>query len=358
MRRARALRQLMACLRGEPPPDCLWRDVLALANQSLVTPQLAASLDDHRSLLPDLVAGFLDDVRARNRERNRRLWRELDDAVAAFAAVGIMPTLLKGAARRATWPQDEPFDRMLSDIDLLVAPPEVEAAVDALSRAGFGVVARYKGAAVHVVAELGRPQDPGYIDLHQRPPGPPGLSDTPALAMRRRPAVLNGRTVLVPDAASQLLYLLLHDQFHDGGYWRGGFDLRHLIDVAALIGETTAADRCWLREACGTALAREALDAILVSAERLVGGKALEEIAGGGGAKTYYRWLLQYHVPLLRLPLAGLAALLKLPQLLAHRSADARGRRRVLGSDDRDRISVTERLDRARRILSVAPGKI
>ena len=358
MHRARALHQLMACLRGEPPADCRWRDVLALANQSLVTPQLAASLDDHRGLLPEQIGDFLDDVRARNRERNRRLWRELDDAVAALATAGIVPTLLKGAARRATWPQDKPFDRMLSDIDLLVAPREVDSAVGALSRAGFGLVARYAGADVHVVAEFGRPQDPGYIDLHQRPPGPPGLSDTPALAMRRRPMMMEGRSVLVPDAASQLFYLLLHDQFHDGGYWRGGFDLRHLIDIAALIAETAAADRRWLREACGTVLARQALDAILFSAERLVGGMASDRTASRDGSWTYHRWLLQYYVPLLRLPLAGLAALLNLRELTAHRRADAQSRSRVFGDHDHVRISMTERFSRARRILSVGPGKI
>ena len=352
------MRQLMACLNGDPPGDCRWEEVLALANQSLITPQLAAAVDHRRSVIPPQVAGFLDDVRARNIERNRRLWRELDDAVKALAEAGIVPTLLKGAARWAAWPGDKPFDRMLSDIDLLIAPSEVEAGVAALSRAGFGIAARYPGPSVHVVAELGRPQDPGYIDLHQRPPGPPGLSDTPALILRRRPMTLSGRTVMVPDAASQLFYLLLHDQFHDGGFWRGGFDLRHLIDVAALAHEMTAADRQWLHEACGTSLVRTALDAILFAAVRLVAASHPGDAGGGAGAWTYRRWLLQYSWPALRLPLAGFAALLNLPKLRAYRSADIKGRRRVLGDGAQDETSIIERLGRARRILSVAPGKI
>lgn len=358
MDRARTLHQLMACLRGDPPADCRWHDVLALANQSLVTPQLAAGLDDHRRVLPAAVAGFLDDVRARNRERNRRLWRELDDAVAALAEAGIVPTLLKGAARRATLRPGRPFDRMLSDIDLLVAPSEVDAAVAALRSAGFGLAARYPGTAVHVVAELGRPQDPGYIDLHQRPPGPPGLSDTPALAMRRRPIRLNGRTVLVPDAASQLFQLLLHDLFHDGGYWRGGFDLRHLIDVAALLPEMTAADRRWLREACGTKLVRRALDAILFSTSRLVEGGDPRRTTAHRAMWTYRRWLLQYSVPTLRLPLAVLAIMLNFPALRAFRHNDGLGRLRVLGNDSAGKASIAQRLGRARQILSVGPGKI
>ncbi|WP_084691239.1 nucleotidyltransferase family protein [Sphingomonas sp. SRS2] len=358
MRRARALRQLMACLRGDPPADCRWEDVLALANQSLVTPQLTAALEGHRNLLPIDVAEFLEDVRQRNRERNRRLWRALDDAVAALTAVNIVPTLLKGAARRATWPEDQPFDRMLSDIDLLVEPAEVDAALTALSSAGFGLAARYQGAEVHVVAELGRPGDPGYIDLHQRPPGPPGLSETPELAMRRREISLNGRSILVPDAASQIFYLLLHDQFHDGGFWRGGFDLRHLIDLRALASEVSATDRRWLRNACGTPLVRMAFDAVLVSMQRLAGDIKLGDDEARDGLWTHRRWLLQFSFPILRVPLAALAALLSLPKLLDHRAAVTLERRRVFGRATSSGTSVSVRLERFRRILSVRSGKI
>lgn len=356
MARLRALADLMRCLRGTPPPDCDWEAMLALANQSLVTPQLAARLDGVREELPARVAAFLDDVRARNAERNQRLWRLLDDATAALATAGIAPVLLKGAALRAGLPRDAPFDRLLSDIDLLVAPGEVEAALAALSGAGFAIAARYPGAAVHVVAELGRPQDPGFIDLHQRAPGPPGLSDGAGLAQRRRTIALGGGVVAVPDAASQLLYLLLHDQFHDGGYWRGGFDLRHLIDVAALAPGLSGADWAWLDRACGTALARAALDAMLLSVERLLGISAAPRRAGWRARWTYRRWMLQYRLPRLRLPLAALAAVMDAGKLRAHRHVDRRGRAPVL--EEGAKMTWAERLGRTRRILRVASGKI
>ncbi|KRB86072.1 hypothetical protein ASE00_04845 [Sphingomonas sp. Root710] len=354
MDRLTALDDLMCALRGTPLSDCDWDAMLALANQSLVTPQLAANLDGHGKTLPDRVAAFLDDVRARNAERNRRLWRLLHDAVAALSKAGIVPVLLKGAALRASLAADAPFDRLLSDIDLLVAPGEVEAALAALTAAGFGIAARYPGAAVHVVAELGRPQDPGFIDLHQRAPGPPGLSDGAGFAPRRRTIVLDGHAAAVPDAASQILYLLLHDQFHDGGYWRGGFDLRHLIDVAALAPGLSVADWAWLYHACGTALVRSALDAILLSVERLLGDRVSPWRAGRHARWLYRRWMLQYRFPSLRLPLAALAVVADARRLRTHRHADQAARAQFIEG----KMTWGERLGRARRILRVASGKI
>lgn len=356
MDRRRALSDLMRCLRGAPPPDCDWDAMLALANQSLVTPQLAARLDRHPAALPTRVAAFLEDVRARNAERNRRLWRLRDDAVAALAMAGIVPVLLKGAALRASIAPDAPFDRLLSDIDILVGQGEVDAALAALARAGFGIVARYPGTAVHVVAELGRPQDPGLIDLHQRAPGPPGLSDAAGLTERRRTIFVNGGAVAVPDPASQILYLLLHDQFHDGGYWRGGFDLRHLIDLATLAPLLSAADKAWLDRACGTALARSALDAMLLSAQRLLGDNISPWRTGRRARWTYRRWMLQYRLPALRLPLAVLTVIMDAGRLRAHRRADRAGRAPF--PEDEAKMTLAERLGRTRRILRVASGKI
>ena len=75
MARLRALRQLAAALRGQPPRNCDWRAVIALANQSLVTPQLAAAVLPCVDGPPFKYRPFLEDVRNRNRERNARLWR-------------------------------------------------------------------------------------------------------------------------------------------------------------------------------------------------------------------------------------------------------------------------------------------
>lgn len=342
----RILDQLAACLRGQPPAGCDWTEVVNLANRSLVTPTLAAAVEGQA---PPDIAAFLNEVRKRNAERNRRLRQQLGDALAALNAAGIEPTLLKGAALWTSQP--EPFDRLLSDIDLQVAPAEVETALEALTGAGFELASRQHGPSVHVVAELGRAQDVGYLDLHQRPPGPPAIAETVG---RRTLVELEGGRACVPDAATQVLHFVLHDQFHDGDYWRGGFDLRHLLDMTRLAPRLEAADWRWLREACGPRLVRRALDAELYAAHHFFGG--LDPAVGAHAAWTHRRWRLQHDWPALRVPLAALTVALEWPDLAAYRAADRAGRSRLIGPPER--VTPAARLDRVRKIATVASGKI
>ena len=79
-----------------------------------------------------------------------------------------------------------------------------------------------------------RPDDVGLIDLHQRPPGPPGLAEIDNLTAYCTPVSVDGLRAIRPLSAVQIFFLVLHDQLHDGDYWRGGFDLRHLVDIASL----------------------------------------------------------------------------------------------------------------------------
>lgn len=358
MRRLEALNQLAAALRGEPLADSDWTELLGLANQSLVTPQLSARLAAAGRRAPDDGQGFLDEVARRNAERNRRLWRQLNDATAALNAAGLEPALLKGAARWAQRGDAAGFDRLMSDVDLLVAPAEIERAIAALTAAGFTLLNRYPGHSVHVAAELARPQDAGYLDLHQRPPGPPGIAEPADGAARFETLEIEGGRVRVPDPATQVLFLVLHDQFHDGDYWRGGFDLRHLIDLAELAPMLGAADWAWLREACSDALVRAALDAELLAANRLIGGFDLPVRPRLHALWTYHRWRLQYAWPRLRGPLAAMALALDWPRVRAHRLTDRIGRRRVLGEAEPAPARPGVRLQRLRKILQVEMGKI
>ena len=205
MNRQTALTQLSMCFQGQVPPGADWMAMLDLANRSLATAQLCTAVmaSSSAGALPDDVRVFLLDVQSRNRERNRRLVQQLKDALRALNAVGIEPVLLKGIALWASRP-DEVFDRILADIDLLVRGTEVDRAVGALRDAGFALTARYPGNDVHVVAELGRPDDVGLIDLHQRPPGPPGLAEIDNLtrllhAGQRRWAARHPPVVRGPD---------------------------------------------------------------------------------------------------------------------------------------------------------------
>lgn len=262
-------------LAGELPRGADWMGLLALANQSLVTPQVHVALrrtGADRRLPPDARA-FLAEVWRRNHARNGRLFRQLEDAVKALNAAGIEPLLLKGAAYWASAGASPDHDRILNDLDLRVAPEAETAALEALSKAGFRLLKRYP-ADSHWLAELGRPEDPGLIDLHRRAPGPRDLAE-PALALAGETRLIawGGGRARTPSPALQVFLMVLHDQFQDGGYWRGEFPVRHLLEIADLTRRPEGVDWGVLARLAPGRLVRNALDAELFAAARLCGAR-------------------------------------------------------------------------------------
>jgi hypothetical protein len=319
---------LADCLRGRAPPEHLWRPVLDLANRGLVTARLAQALEGAPEV-PDPVAAFLAEVLDRNRRRNQALCGQLAEAVGVLNAAGVEPVLLKGAAglvgRGPAWRDG----RILCDLDILVRPGETDAALGALIAAGYGVFRRRPGQAPHAVAELARAGDRASIDLHQRPPGPPGMAEITDLREHASAVEAGGARALVPDRASQLYLLVLHDQFHDGDYWSGRLNLRHLLDIGDLI-EDGPLDWARLESLVGTAVVRHALDTELIDAAWLTGARIPHGLTGGLWPRVQHRRrLIQVAWPALMLPLAAVTTLYEAPSLVAHRREILSGRRRL-----------------------------
>jgi hypothetical protein len=273
MSKLRQLKALSSLLAGETPRNIDWMSALALANTALVTPQIysAALRSGTLSQMPAEVRGFLHEVWVRNRERNRRLFAQLRDATSALNSVGLEPTRLKGAAYWATMGRPPQHDRILTDLDLLVGEEDAAVAVRALQAAGFATIDR--GAELtHTVAELGRPQDVGIIDLHTRPPGPEALARAAMAVPGQTMSVSwDGVRAKAPSPALQVFLLVLHDQFQDGGYWRGEFVLRHLLEIAALSREPGGVDWSVVARLAQTRLVRNVTDAQLLAATTISG---------------------------------------------------------------------------------------
>jgi hypothetical protein len=358
-----ALSQLGACLRGRIPNNPDWPGIVELANRGLITPQWRQILLEANLTrgVPQPLADFAGLTHELNQARNVRLGEQLREALIALNGAGVTPTLLKGAALWATMPGSSvAAARMLSDIDLLVTPSEVEAAVEALRAAGFPLLRRYVGPDVHAVAEFGRPEDVGCIDLHQRPPGPVGLVEAANLDEGSLEVDWRGGRARRYDPASQIFCLVLHDQFHDGGYWRGGFDLRHLLDIALLSRSPGGVDWHRLHALFAHGLLRTVLETELLAATNLAGAAIPEALTRRVWVGLHHvRHLAQFAWPTASPALAAIAALSEWRGLLSHRAEDRSGRRRVLGqAHESPSLGFSRRVGRLQHILSARPGKV
>ncbi|KUM26162.1 hypothetical protein AU467_04045 [Mesorhizobium loti] len=254
-RRSNALEALVAGLRGCPADTADWRAVIALANRTLLTPDLFSSLLRAGQIgrLPRDVRKYLRFVHGCNRERNLRLRAQLHEAVAALNRRGIVPLLLKGAIPLFLSPTGRVPSRMTSDLDLAVEPAEQTVAKACLEELGYVEIAGARG--------MLRQQDVGVLEL--RPSSGSGF-EPPKLVRR------NGLRVNIPPVRSRALHWIVHDLLKEGDYWRGRIDLRHLHDLARL-AESEDVDWTALRASLADPGARNALDTQLLALQHFFG---------------------------------------------------------------------------------------
>lgn len=351
---------LCGLLRGEVRAPADWMPVVAAANHGNLTPALYEPLKQWQARGGDPPADlmvFVEDVEARNARRNDLLLAQLEDGALALNRAGITPILFKGGALTLTDPAYHRA-RLLTDNDLLIRPEEVEPALAALVSAGIPIIERYPGADVHCVAELGRRGvDPGQIDLHQRAAGPPAAAEIPDLRDHCRIAAVGKARVLLPSPAILAFLTMLHDQFHDGDFWRGALDLRHLMDFARLCEQDFDFDH--FDALCRTRLMLIAAHAQLIAAAELMGARIPDRIAKDPAARFHYRRSrLQHRAPRLMSPIGLLTVLIEAPSVLAHRRFDRAGRASVLTENARAGPRGG-RLNRLRNVFTgVKTGKL
>jgi hypothetical protein len=277
-----------------------------MANEALITSELHPLLNTHPQL-PDDVRIFLAQVHAASQARNESLFATLRDAVAALNAAGIEPVLLKGCGMWAT--RDGSIaapsgDRLVSDLDLLVRPSETRRSIDALKLGGFAVLEDHEGDEDHAVAVLGRPQDAGSIDLHDRPPCPIGIAEIDNLQAHCSSVSIDRFKAKLPRAELQIVILTLHDQILDADYWMGGFHLRHLIDIAKLTQDAPRIDWSLLMALLPTKFLRSVLDIQLLAAKRIAAADIPPCVGSRAWTRMQYNRLrLQHTFPAINVPL-------------------------------------------------------
>ena len=266
MRAARTLATLVAGLRGEPVDDADWPALIELANHTLLTPALHASLDRSGQLggLPVEVSDYLRFIHDCNRERNERLSDQLKEAVSALNRRRVVPLLLKGAVPLFLASDDRFPSRMTSDLDLAVEAKEVSLAEACLAELGYVQIEGDRG--------MARPQDAGPVEI--RP--------IRRLDGAKSPVLVNhaGLHVRIDPPHARALHWILHDLVKEGDYWRGRIDLRHLHDLAQL-DDRDGVDWCALRQLAPDCVSRRAVDVQLLTLREFFGTEIPAECARG-----------------------------------------------------------------------------
>lgn len=113
-----------------------WKDLLALADDHLVTPALAKPW---RKLpyVPTDIRDYAEAMLELNRHRNAQHLLEIERVNAILFRQGIKPIWLKGAASLLSGLYADAAERIVGDLDLLVSPKDFPGAHKVLVEAGF-----------------------------------------------------------------------------------------------------------------------------------------------------------------------------------------------------------------------------
>jgi hypothetical protein len=234
-KRAQVLEDLLECLAGSARTPRDWQAVVQLASETLTIGTLADVILSSRGALevPVEIRELLIDVRDRARERNQRLTAQLSELLPALNAAGVEPIVMRGMARLIGGGREQA--RLISDIDLLVPAGRLRECTQALGELEYQVFKGIEGDPAPTV--LCRSRDVGMIDLHTQVQPSYLLLGYERVARQCERTQAGQGYVLLPSPACQLMLTIVHDQLHDGDYWRGLIDVRHLIDARHLASE-------------------------------------------------------------------------------------------------------------------------
>ena len=218
---------------GNPKLD--WLVVILLANKHLVVPALWTSLSRRHlcEYLPIDVREYLALLHARNASRNERIRLQCLEIGSVLARAGLQAALLKGAAWLFDQSSPAASDRMLRDIDLVVAPKDFEAALRALTASGYREVS-----GIHI--ELGHfhcapmicEGAEACVEIHRD-------LDYQIEFLPSTEVITSGTEIasglLLPHWCHRIAHNVIHAQRLNGDFAGGVLNLRDTLDLARLV---------------------------------------------------------------------------------------------------------------------------
>lgn len=231
--------------------DVSWELVIYIANNYLVTPSLWSGLRSKGldALLPDDIRRYLCDLHAMNRNRNSHLRRQLIEAIGTLNSVGITPLLLKGSGQLVHPILNDLDTRIMSDLDILIPPEQLSAALDALTEKGYKELeVSYDPAKLHHWAPLMRPGEYGTIELHRQALNRfvTQVIPTKKIWQAAKSMTKDGVLYFLPSPTHSILICMLHSREFNLSDDPRQFNLRALHDLAAT-GTRYPAEIDWLK---------------------------------------------------------------------------------------------------------------
>jgi hypothetical protein len=237
---------MLAPKAASPSPgrdDENWEMIVRCASEHMASPAVWRAIEADTTA-PEEVKTYFQAIHEVNAARNRRILKGLDELLARFDEHGIKSVLLKGGASIASGLYDDPAERVLVDIDVLIAPKQLKAAETALRTNGYEDAAPSKGPPRwfrpphHHLPPLIPPTGGFSIELHfslVESNQFESLLPPAAILQRAIEVPWNGRSIFVPHPTDFLIHNIVHSQLHHDLQSHGTIELRQLRELALFV---------------------------------------------------------------------------------------------------------------------------
>ncbi len=224
-----------------------WEKFIALGNRHLILPLLYSIFENERLLpcLPAELGRHLKEIHARNTARNIQIIKQAGEITALLNKNDIYPVLMKGTANILDGLYPAIGDRMIGDIDFLVAENDYKKTAVLLENEGYSISLPFYGNVDEMkhYPRLFRADVPADVEVH-RLPVPEKYCGwfNPQVIEREKKTVDSPFYCFVPSDKHKGIHNFIHSQLSNRGYGYGVATYRDLYDLYLLSKRTSLAE--------------------------------------------------------------------------------------------------------------------
>lgn len=211
-----------------------WETLVKVSTGHMVLPAFYLNLKRANllSFLPQDLTDYCAELTRLNRERNTAICQQAKDISLLLSKQHIRPVFLKGTAYLLEGLYQDIGERMVGDIDFLVAPNQVEQVANILLGAGYKSLAKYHKAEQKLSKHYPRLVHEtriAAVEIHKaviQPPHQQELTHQIMTGNSKQPI----DSFFVPSYAHQAIHNIMNVQINDKGFLYGKVMMRQMYD--------------------------------------------------------------------------------------------------------------------------------
>lgn len=217
--------------------DINWKRVIQVSTDHLVLPVLYIRLKQAKliELLPQDLQVYMEYITSLNRSRNRQNIEQVEELNTLLLNDNVQPIYLKGTAHLLDGLYSDVGERMIGDIDLLVAQNNMEKVADMLIKNGYSPMSKYSSKDFVKIKHYPRMTHPDKVfavEIHKDVIQKVSHRQLDYNHINSSKRNVNG--YYLPSYADLILHNNMNTQLNDQGFLFVSIDLRQKYDFLLL----------------------------------------------------------------------------------------------------------------------------